>query len=65
MIEWQFESISALIAMTPHGVFVWSVYGLGLVLFGGLTWFLHRAHRQTIARIQRQFEREREHESET
>ena len=65
MIEWQFESIGALIAMTPHGPFVWSVYGLGLVVLGGLTWHFRQAHRRAIIRIQRQFERESEHESET
>ncbi len=65
MIEWQFESLAALIAMAPHGPFVWSVYGLGALVLGGLTWHVRHAHSHAITRIQRQFEREGGHESET
>ena len=55
MIEWQFESLAALIAMAPHGPFVWSVYGLGALVLGGLTWHVRHAHQHAITRIQRQF----------
>jgi heme exporter protein CcmD len=65
MIEWQFESIADLIAMAPHGAYVWSVYGLGVLVLGGLVWYVQQAHRQAITRIRRQLEREGGHESET
>lgn len=65
MIEWQFESVIAFIRMTPHGLYVWSVYGFGAAVLGGLTLWLRWSSRQTVDRIRRQIEREGLDESET
>jgi len=63
VLEFQFESIAAFIEMTPHGVYVWPIYGLGLLVIGGLTWLNARQHRQAIRMVQRNLEREESHES--
>jgi heme exporter protein CcmD len=49
--------------MAPHGVYVWPIYGLGLLVLGGLTWVNARQHRQAIRMVQRNLEREETHES--
>ncbi len=64
MIEFQFESVMAFFAMTPHGPFVWPTYALGLVTLVALTFMVKNGHRRALRRIRRQVEREASHESE-
>lgn len=64
MIEFQFESLGAFFAMAPHGPFVWSTYGVGLLVLGALYGAMRGIHRRAIGRIGRQLKREGSHESE-
>ena len=63
MLEFQFVSLAAFFEMAPHGVYVWPIYGLGLLVIGGLTWVNAHQHRQAIRMVQRNLEREETHES--
>lgn len=63
MLEFQFESLMAFLEMAPHGVYVWPVYVLGLLILVSLTWINTRQHRQAIRFVKRQLEREEKHES--
>lgn len=63
MLEFQFASLTAFFEMEPHGLYVWPIYGLGLLVLGGLTWVNARRHRQAIRMVRRNLEREEMHES--
>ncbi len=63
MLEFQFESFAAFIEMAPHGIYVWPMYGLGLLILGGLTWSNARQHRRAIKMVKRNLEREETYES--
>ena len=63
MLEFQFASLMAFFEMAPHGVYVWPIYGLGLLVLSGLTFANARQHRRAVRMIQRNLEREETHES--
>ena len=63
MLEFQFASLTAFFEMTPHGIYVWPIYGLGVLVLGGLTFANARQHRRAVRMIQRNLEREETHES--
>ena len=63
MLEFQFASLAAFFEMTPHGVYVWPIYGLGLLVFGGLMLANACQHRRAVRMIQRNLEREEMYES--
>ena len=63
MLEFQFASLTAFFKMAPHGLYVWPIYGLGLLVLGGLTWVNARRHREAIRMVRRNLEREEMHES--
>ena len=48
--------------MAPHGIYVWPVYGLGLLVIGGLAIWIRYQHRQAIRKIRRIMNRESIHE---
>ena len=62
MIEFQFDSFFNFLRMAPHGIYVWPVYGLGLLVIGGLAIWIRYQHRQAIRKIRRIMNRESIHE---
>ncbi|UTA46524.1 heme exporter protein CcmD [Simiduia sp. 21SJ11W-1] len=52
-MTFQFDSLQAFFYMQGHGVFVWSVMAISLVVFAGLVIWPLRAHRQALAEQQR------------
>ncbi|MFN2289325.1 MAG: heme exporter protein CcmD, partial [Chromatocurvus sp.] len=46
-----FDSIQALIEMDGHGVFVWSAYGISIIVLGVLAIAPYRRQRRLLAAI--------------
>lgn len=55
-----FESFDAFLQMGRHGAYVWSAYGISLLLIGLNVWSAHRRFRQVRAQLQRLARREAE-----
>lgn len=51
-----FESLHELINMNGHGVYVWSAYGAGFAVLGGLVWQALARQRVLRQQIIRQLE---------
>ena len=58
MFEFQFSSVTAFLAMTPHGAYVWPVYLLGLLIICGLSLVVNFQHRKVIRQVQKILELE-------
>ena len=58
MLEFQLASLAEFCEMAPHGMYVWPIYGLGLLVLGGLALANVRQHRRAVRMIQRNLERE-------
>ena len=63
VFEFQFASVAAFLAMTPHGAYVWPVYLLGLLIICGLSLSVNFQHRKAIRQVQNIRELEKLNES--
>ncbi|AZT84397.1 heme exporter protein CcmD [Marinobacter sp. NP-4(2019)] len=52
-----FDSLAAFIAMEGHGPYVWTCYGVFVLLLGGLMVWSFRQRRQVIAAQRRELSR--------
>ncbi len=51
-----FQSITELIAMNGHGVYVWSAYGIGFAVLLALVWRPLARHAKLCEEIRRQID---------
>lgn len=56
----QFESLEAFIRMGTHGPFVWSAYGISMLLLVSNLWLAVRGHRQVRRHLAQRLEHSRE-----
>ena len=52
----QFESLEAFIRMGTHGPFVWSAYGISMLLLLSNLWLAVRGHRRVREQLARRLE---------
>lgn len=55
-----FDSVAALLNMEGHGLYVWSVYGIGVVCLVGLVYQNHRLAKRVRTLLRREVNRRKE-----
>ena len=53
-----FESLNEFISMGTHGPYVWSVYGISLILLAGIYFSSVKAKKNQIKRLKQRYLRE-------
>ena len=53
-----FNSLEEFIAMGTHGPFVWSSYGVAILVIGGLFLSMHRERQKVLAELRRKLRKE-------
>lgn len=53
-----FKSLEEFIAMGTHGPFVWSSYGLAIIVIGGLFLSLRHERRRVLSELRRKLRKE-------
>ena len=48
-LEFQFDSLQALLAMDGHGPYVWAAYGITFFALGALVWTSYSARKRFLS----------------